>query len=325
MLEGLPASAGIFDKAPQPVVLNAQGNRAEEFKQLVGESGAFDKIAKLGAADATPVAIGKIRIKFATQTSAANTKTSTTSSNWSSAYVDYKLLGVQPDAVQNMADNFYADLSKLLAGRGFTVLPQDQLMTNAEFASAVAQTKSPETSEALRSKDAAVTAFAKQTAQFSGMFDGRLGYVALSKALKNPLVLELDFTVDIADFKKGGHSGGGTILSSASIESKPILFVKSGFVRVYLGVDGMEGSRSVDFPFKEAAILNCEPFAKVEKKAATGTDNALMVLGALVGNASRSSSYEITPVENFTEVAGKCLQPFAEVVTNVLPRPKAAQ
>jgi hypothetical protein len=324
-LGALPASAGIFDKAPQPVVLDAQGNRAEEFKQLVGESGAFEKTAKLAPADATPVAIGKIRIQFATQTSAANTKTSTTSSNWSSAYVDYKLLGIQPDAVQNLTDNFYADLAKLLSGRGFAVLPQDQLMANAEFASAVAQSKSPVSSEALRSKDAAVTAFAKQTAQFSGMFDGRLGYVALSKALKNPLVLELDFNVDIADFKKGGYGGGGTILSSASIESKPILFVKSGFVRVYLGVDGMEGSRSVDFPFKEAAILSCEPFAKVEKKATTGTDTALMVLSALAGNASRTSSYEITPVENFTEVAGKCLHPFAEVITSVLPRPKTAQ
>lgn len=325
LLAALPAAAGLFDKEPKPVVLEAQGNRAEEFKQLVGDGSAFEKTAKLATPGPAQVAIGKIRINFATQTSAASTQTSWGSSRWASAYVDYKLLGVKPEVVQSIADNFYTDLVKLLASRGFAVLPQDQLMANAEFAAAVAQTKSPVATEGMMSNTASVTAFAKQTAQFSGMFDGRLGYVALSKALNNPLVLELDFTVDFADFKKDGHGGTSIIGASASVEHKPMLFVKSGFVRAYSGVDGIEGSRGVDFPFKEKVILPGYIAASVEKKATSGTDVALSVLSALAGNASRSSTYEVTPVDDLPEAVGKSLLPFAEVIANALPRSAAAQ
>jgi len=131
--------------------------------------------------------------------------------------------------------------------------------------------------------------------------------------------------VDFADFKKGGRGGTDFTGASATVEHKPMLFIKSGFVRAYLGVDGVEGSRSVDFAFKEKAILPGYIAASVEKKATSGTDMALSVLSALAGNASRSSTYEVTPVDNLPAAVEQALLPFAEVVANVLPQPVTPQ
>ena len=72
-------------------------------------------------------------------------------------------------------------------------------------------------------------------------------------------------------------------------------------------------------------MLPGEVFASVEKKATSVTDTAALVIGTLMGAGGSSSSYNITPVENFPEAVAKSLQPFAEVIANALPLPAAAQ
>jgi hypothetical protein len=309
---GAPAQAGLFDRAPKPVILEVQGNRADEFKQLVRDDSALEKVAKVAVPEPAKVAIAKIRLNFATQSSAASTE-GRPGGKTSSQYVDYNLLHVSNDDVQKMADIFYADLVKLLESKGYVVQPQEYLLTEPKFAEAVSQTKSPVESEALVKKEKIVTALAKQTAQFSGMNNGYMDYYSLSKAKPDAMVLELDFDVDMVAIKKASDSGNW--FQWKQIEHKPALHVKSGLVRFQLNGQGAQ------FSLLEKVMLPGEVFAGAEKKATSATDTAAMVLGALMGSGGSSSSYNLTPVENFPEAIAKSLQPFAEVVIQVLPKP----
>lgn len=307
-----PVNAGLFDKTPKPVVLDFQGNRAEEFKQLVRDDSALEKVAKLTVPNPAKVAIATIRMHFATQSSASSTE-DRPGGKTSSQYVDYNLLNVKPEDVQKIADTFYADLVKLLNSKGYQVQPQDFLLSESKFADAVASIKSPEASEALMKKEMAVTAYAKQTAPFSGMGHGGIDANAVSRAKSEAVLLELDFDVDIVALTKA--SDKGVWFQMHQIESKPALHVKSGWVRTHVG------SNEVYFIFQEKTMLPGEVFANVEKKATSGTDTAAMVFGALLGAGGSSSSYNVTPVENFPEAVAKSLQPFAEVIANALPLP----
>ncbi|NVO05997.1 MAG: hypothetical protein HXX19_08765 [Rhodoferax sp.] len=312
---GAPAQAGLFDRTPKPVILEVQGNRAEEFKQLVRDDSALEKVAKVAAPEPAKVAIAKIRLNFATQSSAASTE-GRPGGKTSSQYVDYSLLKVSNDDVQKMADLFYADLVKLLGSKGYVVQPPEYLLTDPKFAQAVAQTKSPVESEALVKKEKTVTAIAKQTAQFSGMGNGGMDYYALSKAKKDALLLELDFDMDMVAIKKASDSGNW--FQWQQIDHKPALHVKSGMVRFHL--DG----NTAQFSFLEKAMLPGEVFAGAEKKATSATDTAATVFGALMGAGGSSNSYNVLPVENFPEAIAKSLQPFAEVVIQGLPQPAKA-
>lgn len=312
---GGPVHAGLFDRTPKPVILEVQGNRADEFKQLVRDDSALEKVAKAGAPAPAKVAIAKIRINFATQSSAASTE-GRPGGKTNSQYVDYNLLKVTKDDIQKIADNFYDELVKLLTTKGYAVQPQDYLMADPKFADAVSQTQSPVETEALVKKEKTVTAFAKQTAQFSGMGNGGMDYYALSKTKKDSIVLELDFDMDMVAIKKASDSGNW--FQWKQIEHKPALHVKSGYVRFHLN-----GS-TAQFSFLEQAMLPGEVFAGAEKKATSATDTAALVIGALMGSGGSSSSYNLTPVENFPEAIAKSLQPFAEVVINALPQPVPA-
>lgn len=311
-----PSHAGLFDKTPKPVVLDVQGNRGEELKQLVQDDSALDKAAKLPVSVPVKVAIAKLRLNFATQSSASSTEKRSYGS--SSDYVDYSLTGVKPEDVQKIADIVYADWVKLLSSKGYVVQPQDYLMSDPKFASAVAQTKSPNDAEGLVKKEKAVTAYAKQTAQFSGMGNGGIDYNALSRAKSEAIILELDLDVDFVAITKA--SDRGVWLQAHQIDAKPVLHVKNGFVRIHLN-----GQQGVHFSFLEKAMLPGVVFAKVEKKEKTGADAAgsaaVAVLGALMGTSGHESSYMVTPVENFPEAVARSLQPFEEVVINALPKP----
>lgn len=309
-----PVNAGLFDRTPKPVILEAQGNRAEEFKQLVRDDSALEKVAKLPVPNPAKVAIATLRMKFATQSSAASTE-NRSGGKTDSQYVDYNLLNVKPEDVQKMTDIFYADLVKLLTSKGYDVQPQEFLLSESKFADAVASTKSPETSEALVKKEMAVTAYAKQTAPFSGMGHGGIDANAVSRTKSDAILLELDFDVDIVAITKA--SDKGVWFQMHQIESKPALHVKSGWIRTHVG------SKEVYFIFQEKTMLPGEVFANVEKKATSATDTAALVFGALLGAGGSSSSYNVTPVENFPEAVAKSLQPFAEVVINSLPQPPA--
>lgn len=309
---GGPAQAGLFDRTPKPVVLEVQGNRAEEFKQLVRDDSALEKVANAGVPEPAKVAIAKIRINFATQSSAASTE-GRPGGKTSSQYVDYNLLNVSKEDVQKMADNFYADLVKLLTSKGYEVQSQNYLLTDPKFADAVSQTKSPVESEALVKKEKSVAAFAKQTAQFSGMGNGGMDYYALSRAKKDSIVLELDIDMDMVAIKKASDSGNW--FQWKQIEHKPALHVKSGYVRFHFN------GKAAQFSFLEKAMLPGEVFASAEKKSTSATDTAALVIGVLMGGGGSSSSYNLTPIDNFPEAVANSLRPFAEVVIQALPQP----
>ncbi len=311
-----PANAGLFDRKPKPVVLEAQGNRVAEFKQLVRDDSALDQVAKIGAPEPAKVAIATLRMKFATQSSASSTE-SRGGGTTDSQYVDYNLLNVKPDDVQKMVDIFYADLVKLLTSKGYVVQPQEFLLSEPKFAAALASTKSPDASEALIKKEMAVTAYAKQTAPFSGMGHGGIDANAVSRAKNDSILLELDFDVDIVAMTKASDSG--VWFQMHQIEHKPALHVKGGWIRAHVN------GKMAQFLFQEKAMLPGEVFAKVEKKETSATDTAAMVIGVLIGAGGHSSSYNVTPMENFPEAVAKSLQPFAEVVMNALPQPVAVK
>lgn len=310
LVYALPAHAGLFDKAPNPVVLEAQGKRGEEFKQMVGDDSALDKVAKFTSPAGSKVAISTVRMTFSTQSSAASTE-NRPGGRTDSQYVDYSLSDVKPEDVQKIADLFYGELVKALTAKGYAVQAQDYLMSEAKFTEALAQTKSPAESEALIKKSKAVTAFAQKTASFSGIGHGGIDANAVSRAKSDAIVLELEFDVDMVTIKKASDKGNW--FQANQIAHKPALHVKSGWVRFHLNGDGRE------FIFAEKVMLPGEVFAKVDKKANSATDTAASIVGALIGAGGHTNSYSITPVENFPEAIAKSLQPFAEVVINALP------
>ena len=310
-----PAQAGLFDKTPKPVVLEVQGNRAEEFKQLVRDDSALEKVAKLGSPETANVAIAKVRLSFATQSSAASTE-GRPGGKTNSQYVDYNVLNVSKEDVQKMADIFYADLAKLLASKGYVVQQPSYLLGDPKFADAASQMKSPVESEALVKKEKSVTAFAKNTVNFSGLGNGGMDYYALSKAKSDSIILELDFDMDMVAIKKASDSGNW--FQWKQIEHKPALHVKSGYVRFH------HDGKGTQFSFLEKVMLPGEVFSGAEKKATSATDTAAMVFGALMGAGGSSSSYNLTPVENFPDAIAKSLQPFAEVVIQAIPQAATA-
>jgi len=308
LLAALPATAGLFDKAPpKPIVLEAQADRADVLKQLIDNDSFLGNVAKLPINGQKNVALGNVRVHILTKSNGGDVQNEVMGRGSASVSVDYKLLGIQPEAVQTVADTFYADLAKALTSQGYAVLPAEKLMENAEFQQLVASTQSPVVESGM------ISASAKQTALATGLMRNTK-YIDLSRALGNIPVLDVDVSVDFAEFQSEGSKGMFNLSAKVSHNTK--LSIREGSLNVFAGPDPV----FIMMPFKRKIKLQGDIAASVEDKGASAADMALTVLSVLGKNSYSGKNYEVNPVKNYPEVMSKSLQPFAEVLSNVLKK-----
>lgn len=331
------ANAALFGgpSEPQPIVLQAQGDRSAEIRLLLDARSELDKVTQYLALGKNRVAIGQIRVLFATKAGGGNSSGGGMFGGRQTIVdAEASIAELKPALVQTLVDGFTAQLTQALTQRGYTVLPQEKLMANTDYAAAVAKNKSPviyESGIGLVDADGhgpllgdtGVVAYAKQTATPIGTFQRYKGYNDLSKSLDNAVVLDLEFTVDFADFIKGEESG--FFSSSISVKFVPTLSIRHGFLNVYSG-----GTlEMVKIPFKQIVKLGGEIAAKVVDNGSTALQTGLQVMSVITHNSGGSNfkgtSYEVTLVDNYGEVVSKELIPFAELISNALPQVKSAR
>lgn len=298
--------------APDPVVLAADTNPAEAFQKLIDDGNPLRHISKPYSGSSPAVAIGTVKVNFITDVS----DTAQTKEFMGKAAVDVsaglKLMGVSPETMQSVANDFHAALGKHLAALGYQVVAQDKLLEVADYKEAVASTKP--VSQNMRGTVTSV--YAAGTGELRNF---RMRNFAFNQ--KMPVVIA-DITLNFAQFEKNTDRWGPQI--TAQISSKAISTL--GGAMQLMTEDGGGGT----FNFERPLLLPSEIAAKIEpvsksagEVATSGLLGGLSALNKLVGAASSSSgfqNYEVTAVPNYREVMAADLDRVAAVVSNVLKK-----
>lgn len=308
LLVSTPVMAGLFSKEPQPILLEAKTDRAEALKQLLDNDSVLKDISKAESLSAKTVALGKVHITILTETSGGARKTNGLSGKSAAVGMEYKLLGVTPEKVQAITDKFYVDLKNALTKQGYEVLSPEKLLVDADFKEAVEATKSPEVDSSY------IAASAKKTAVPTGILQNKR-FTDLSKTLGNIPVIDVDLSLDFAEFKAEGKFLGGDKVQ-ASLEANTRLSINGGHINVFFGTGDMINMMQ----FKQTVILPGQIAESVVDKGSSLGDKALTVFSALGGNSYSGNTLEVTVVKNYAEVVSGNLQPFAEVVSSVLKK-----
>lgn len=308
LLFSAPAMAGLFSKEPQPILLEAKTDRVETLKKLLDNDSVLKDISKAESLSAKTVALGKVHLTILTETSGGARKTNGLSGKSAAVGMEYKLLGITPEKVQAITDKFYADLKKAFASQGYEVLSPEKLLADVDFKEAVVNTKSPEVDSDY------IAASAKQTAVPTGILQNKR-FTDLSKTLGNIPVIDVDVSLNFAEFKaEGKFLGGDTV--QASLAANTRLSINGGHVNVFFGTGDMINMMQ----FKQTVILPGQIAESVVDKGSSLGDKALTVFSALGGNSYSGKTLEVTVVTNYAEVISGSLQPFAEVVSTVLKK-----
>ncbi|MDD4964340.1 MAG: hypothetical protein PHI11_10540 [Gallionella sp.] len=330
MFLSTPAMAGLFNREPEPpkpVLLEAKTERAALLKQVVDNDSALDKVIQDQSGTGKQVALGKVHVTVLTDTSGGASHSGGLASFGNRTTVgveaNYKLLGVTPEDVQAIADKFYADLKAAFTSQGYEVLAPEKLLADANFKEVVATTKSPEVSGDY------IAAAAKQTGLPTGILQN-VKFTDLSETLGNVPVIDVDLSLDFAEFQGSGqtnHSlfGGSTV--EANLAHSARLSIKEGHINVFFSAGHNEGIQLGNgtirinmIPFKHVINLPGDIAAGVEEKGSSATDIAWSAIAVLGGNLHKGSRYEVTAVKNYKEVVATNLQPFAEVIAAVLKK-----
>lgn len=307
-------AGGLFSsEPPKPILLEASTDRVATLKQLVDNDSALRNIPQAKSGTKT-VALGKVHITVATATSAGASKKSFGTGSVSQVSMDYKLLGVTAENVQAIADKFYVDLKNALTSQGYEVLSPEKLLVDADFKEVISNTKSPEVDSDY------IAATAKNTGVPTGLLQN-VKFTNLSKTLGDIPVLDVDMTLSFAEFKDTSSS------REVSLKANTRLAIQQGHINVFFAAPsfGVGSSHLNILPFKRIIALPGDIAESVVDKGSSATDMALSVLSVIGGGRSSGKTLEITVVKNYREVVSANLQPFAEVIANVLPQPTKAQ
>jgi hypothetical protein len=309
MLQTMPSYAGLFDKAPQPIILEATTDREEAFKTLfLNENFMARDQNKPYDGPAQPLAMTSVKLQFITDTSAS----SSSGDKGATVDVNYKLIGLTPEIMQAVADDFAASFASALASRGYALLEQDKVLANDDFRKLVEETAGPKESNGLvkaLATNSGVTVLSKGTADTFTMTGYGKG-ADLAKALGATTV----HASLIIGFAKLANSGS---YRSAEVEHgvKLSLSPKSMFM-----VMGDNGAMK-QFQFRQEIVLSSQIGAKVKDVGRTGGQTALLIFSALAGGGSGSiKNFEVTPVENYRELVSADLKMVAEVLAQGLKK-----
>jgi hypothetical protein len=327
VLASTQSNAQLFGKKepPKPVALEANTNRLEAFSQVISSGAALQHVPKVYAGPTKEVAIGSIVLEFITDTGASSKLAESGFMREQELNLNYRLAGVSPQTMQAIADEFYDHIKKAITDQGYTVLEQEKLLANADFAAAVAAVNGPQiTGGAERgglgiptfSKDGFVKVVSKGTADLSGI-SGGFKKISLIKSMNGPLLFSANIVVNFAQFSNAGafnvasgkgadgHVKGGVQLS---------VLTKSSF-------DYNNDTGTHTFPILRNVVLPSQIASSVTQSATSGAQMATSLLVGLLGKKSVSSTnYEVTAVDNYKDLASADLKMFAEVMAQGLKK-----
>jgi hypothetical protein len=321
------ASAQLFGKKepPKPVALEASTNRAEALNKLIDTGNALSHKPKFYSGASKSVAIGGITFEFITDTGASAGRTSTNGAK-ASVTVNYKLLGVSPETMQTIADSFATDLRKAITDQGYTVMEQDKLLANADFAALVAEASVPQEKTSVMDskggftffggKDGYVKVVSKGTGDISGLASG-IKYMSLSKALGGIPVVTAKIVLNFAKFEDTSsifERLGDSV--TTRMQSGVLLTVApSSHISIMQETDA--GAISL----ARSAVLPSQIAAKVvDLGVSKGEVAGAILVGLLGGGAKSTSNYEVTAVDNYREVVSADLKILAEVMATGLKK-----
>ena len=301
--------AGIFDKAPQPIMLEAATDRAEAFKTLfLNENLMARDQNKPYDGPVRPLAMATVMLKFITDTSAS----STSGSKGATVDVNYKLLGLTPETMQAVADDFATNFANALAAQGYSVIAQDRVLANDEFRKLVEETAGPKESGGMvkaLAKNSGTTILSKGTADTFTMTGYSKG-AALAKAL-GATTIHANLIIGFAKLANSGSYSSAEVAHGVKLSLSP----QSMFM-----VMGDDGSIK-QFQFRQEIVLPSQIGAKVVDVGRTGGQTALLIFNALAGGGSGAiSNFEVTPVENYRELVSADLKMVAEVLAQGLKK-----
>ncbi len=310
MLVSTQAMGALFGKEPpRPLVLTPATSRSEAFARIVDDGAALRHVPKPYAGPAKPVAIGGLVFDFITDTGAASNRGDLLTGEKLTQTVNYKLVGVTPEIMQAIADDFAVHFRKALTDQGYTVLEQEKLLTDPAYKASVAEAEAPQARSNFLSKNGSITVVSKGTADSSSILGGGFKDVALSKAFGDAIVVSAHILVNFAQFEDSG------VYREASVTHRVQLSVipQSKFsVTTETGL--------VPYPFLRTTVLPSQIAAKVTSSAVSGGQMATAILGAFAGRSTRMSNYEVTAVDNYRNVAAADLKMLAEVLANGLTK-----
>lgn len=304
-------SAGLFGSSPEPLVLKATSPAGETFQQMIDDGNPLRHVSKVYSGPSRTAAIGMVRINFVTDASdSARTKefmgkaTATASSNM-------KLVGVTPEIMQSITENFHAALRRSLTAQGYEVVAQDKLLENTDYKEAVAASKSPDVS--IMGSVTSVYATGTGNIETFGMRNFAFNQ-------KMPVVIA-DLTLNFAAFEKNTDrwSQGGYSIS-AGIESR-VASTLGGRMRIMT-----EDGGGQTFDIVRPLVLPGKIDSRVEQISASGAEKAgaiaLGVVAALMGSKDASSTvnYNVFAANNYRETVSTDLERVAEVVASVLQK-----
>ena len=303
------AHGGIFDKAPQPIILEATTDRAEAFTTLfLNENLMARDQNKPYEGPVRPLAMATVMLKFITDTSAS----STSGNQGATVDVNYKLLGLTPETMQAVADDFASSFAAALVSRGYSVIGQDKVLANEEFRKLVDETAGPQESGGLvkaMAKNSGTTILSKGTADTFTMTGYSKG-AALAKAL-GATTIHANLIIGFAKLANSGSYRSAEVAHGVKLSLSP----KSMFM-----VMGEDGSIK-QFQFRQEVVLPSQIGAKVVDVGRSGGQTALLIFNALAGGSSGSiSNFEVTVVDNYRELVSADLKMVAEVLAQGLKK-----
>ena len=309
MLLAMQSHAGLFDKAPQPIILEAATDREEAFKTLfLNENLMARDQNKPYEGPTRPLAMASLKLQFITDTSAS----STSGNKGATVDVNYKLVGLTPETMQAVADDFAASFAAALAARGHPVLEQDKVLAIDDFRKLVVETSGPQESGGLvkaLASNSGVTVFSKGTADTFTMSGYGKG-ADLAKALGATTV----HANLIIGFAKLANSGS---FRSAEVDHGVKLSLSPRSMFMVMGDDGS----IKQFQFRQEIVLPSQIGAKVEDVGRSGGQTALLIFNALAGGSAGSiKNYQVTPVANYRELVSADLKMVAEVLAQGLKK-----
>ncbi len=293
------------DGPPKPIALEASSNRADAFAQAVNDSNALRPTSKPFSGPASPVALSSVKLSFVVDTSAS----STSGSGSSTVDVNYKLLGVSPETMQAIGDDFANNLRIALKEQGYPVLSTEKLLTNDVFRAAVADAPTAKTGAAglLGIGNGSVSVIGKGTADIYTM-TGYNKEIGLAKDF-GAILVKANITLNFVSLENTGGFSQAEVTHGVRLSVAP----KST-------IDIRTESDAKTYEFMRAVQLPSKISASVVKANRSVGQTALLVFNAVNGSAGNISNYEVTAVDNYREVVSGDLKMLAELVAQALKK-----
>jgi hypothetical protein len=326
-----PANAGLLgaltggDK-PKTLVLEEGSDMAAALVEAVNDGNPFAKVS-IGDQTLRKVAISAFQVKYVTDSSVAQTKSSSFgSSSTSRSAVAYKLEGPTPEQLQAITEQARERFVQLLAERGYEVLPPEALLADASFAALAGDGAGAQVKGAgLLSADGVVVTRARGTADLFGIM-GMTKVMGLSDRLQ-ALMLNVKLVVNFASLEEMGWADRVAKGAASGVTHEVRLSVDT---RQTNGGGGEESGLWVvtgagvknPYPLRRKVYLP-SPFAKEVRKLEKSTGEvAFGVLSSLMGNSAQSSSYLVVAADDYPERVAHDLGLVDQMLAEALPRPR---